>query len=139
MPYLNKLAADGLQIAGHLDMSTEWNSICLTPGNPRDHLQKLLDLWLQGEERQGIPHTLTFFLGIVRQCRKGKLAKEIEGGIRRKENTTGQYPEHMRSAHTYSYQQVQPHHYPQQGPVIQSQYQGQQYRMRNEAYGLYML
>ena len=82
MPYLDELAANGLTIAGNLAMSTEWDNICYTPGRPRDHLQQLLDRWLQGEERQDIPHTLTFFLHIVRQCRKGKLAQRMEREIR---------------------------------------------------------
>ena len=83
MPYLDELAANGLTIAGNLDMSTEWESIRLTHGRPRDHLQQLLDQWLQGEERQGIPHTLSFFLGIVKQCGKGKLAQKMEREIER--------------------------------------------------------
>ena len=81
MPYLPKLAAKGQQIAGWLGMTDDWEEINLTNGQPRDHLQTLIERWLEEGEDPQAPHTLSFFTGVVRSCGKGKLADEMESKI----------------------------------------------------------
>ena len=78
MPYIGELASLGLQISGWLDMSNEWAAITLTPGSPGDHLQQLLMEWLNGEEDPDAPHTWEHFIGVVRNCKRMKLAEKME-------------------------------------------------------------
>ena len=81
MPYIGELASLGLQISGWLDMSNEWVVLTKTPGSPGEHLQHLLMAWLNGDEDPDVPHTWEHFIGIVRKCKRGKLAEKMESEV----------------------------------------------------------
>ena len=81
MPYINDLKDSGFQIAGYLDLTTNWASIEKTNSDPADCLVALLDMWLNDTEVETCPHTWDYFIHIVRKLRKGKLADKMAKGI----------------------------------------------------------
>ena len=77
MPYINDLKDSGFQIAGYLDLTTNWASIEKTKSDPADRLVTLLDTWLNDTEVETCPHTWDYFIHIVRKLRKGQLADKM--------------------------------------------------------------
>ena len=83
MPYMNDLAEEVVSISGWLDMDGELEVIKRTPGvvNPREQLQELLKKWLEDTERRTAPHSWEHFVRVVREVRKGHVAKRIEEDV----------------------------------------------------------
>ena len=77
MPYINDLKDSGFQIAGYLDLTTNWASIEKTNPDPADRLVALLNTWLNDTEVETCPHTWDYFIRIVRKLGKGKLADKM--------------------------------------------------------------
>ena len=79
MPYINDLADEVVLISGWLDMESELEVIKRTQGmiTPREQLQQLLKKWLEDTECLNAPHTWEYFVGVVREVRKGHVADRI--------------------------------------------------------------
>ena len=77
MPYVNDLKDSGFQIAGYLDLTANWAGIEKANRDPADCLVTLLNTWLNDTEVETCPHTWGYFIHIVRELRKGKLADKM--------------------------------------------------------------
>ena len=77
MPYIPNLAPCGQEIAGYLGLTTAWASIEISHKDPPGRLQQLLTKWLYDSEQETSPHSWVFFVDVVRNVGKGKLADRI--------------------------------------------------------------
>ena len=78
MPYVTALSGNGQSIAVYIHRDDEWEGIQLSPGQPKDHIVKLLKAWLDDSQTPDAPHSWRFFINVVKKIGKGKLAEQME-------------------------------------------------------------
>ena len=70
-------AIGGTKLAEWLAKGVQWTYIKHRPGDESDCVLELLHQWLEGEEMKDAPHTVEFFIDVLRSCGEKGLAHRI--------------------------------------------------------------